>query len=170
MTVIGPRSALLITLSGLAALCLGVLVKPNYRLLYNASDSAPRGWYALVPERDFRMGTLVFARLPSRAATLAAERDYLPLTVPILKHIAATRGHLVCAHAGVITIDGVVVGRALARDGAGRRLEHWMDCRALKDDELFLLGGDNPASFDSRYFGPVNVAAIVGTAIPLWTW
>jgi conjugative transfer signal peptidase TraF len=158
------------TFFGLAILCLGALVKPNYRLLYNASDSAPRGWYALVPERDFQIGTLVFARLPSRAETLAAERGYLPRSVPLLKHIAATDGHQVCTRAGAVTIDGVYVGRALARDGAGRPLEHWTHCRALDDDELFLLGGDNPASFDSRYFGPVNVAAIMGKAIPLWTW
>lgn len=170
MTIIGSRSALLVTLFGLAVVCLGAVMKPNYQLLYNASDSAPRGWYVLVPERNLRIGTLVFARLPSRAETIAAERGYLPRSVPLLKHIAATHGHQVCAFAGVITVDGVFVGRALDRDGAGRSLAHWTDCRALEDDELFLLGGDNPASFDSRYFGPVNVAAIVGEAIPLWTW
>lgn len=170
MTTSRSRSTLMMMLVGLTIVCLGALVKPKYQLLYNTSDSAPRGWYALVPEHDFRIDTLVFARLPSRTATLAAERGYLPRSVPLLKHVAATNGHQVCTRDGVITIDSVFVGRVLARDGAGRPLEHWMHCRALEGDEVFLLGGDNPASFDSRYFGPVNVAAIVGRAIPLWTW
>jgi hypothetical protein len=29
---------------------------------------------------------------------------------------------------------------------------------------------DVPASFDSRYFGPVASDAIVGRLVPLWTW
>lgn len=170
MTVFRWRSTLRTTLFGLAIVSLSALVKPSYRLLYNASDSAPRGWYALVPAHDLRIDTLVFARLPSRAETLAAERGYLPHSVPLLKHVAATRGHHVCSRAGIVMIDGLFVGRALARDGAGRSLQQWTQCRSLEDDELFLLGEDNPASFDSRYFGPVNVAAVVGEAIPLWTW
>ena len=38
------------------------------------------------------------------------------------------------------------------------------------DGELFLLSATNPASFDSRYFGPVAVSAVIGSAQPLWTW
>jgi conjugative transfer signal peptidase TraF len=170
MSVSAPRCTLVTALSAIAIICLCAFIKPNYQLLYNPSDSAPRGWYALAPARDYHIGMLVFARLPNRAATKAAERGYLPRSVLLLKHIAATDGHEVCDREGTITIDGTFAGRALAHDGAGRPLEHWMQCRALEGDELFLLGGDNSASFDSRYFGPVNVAAIVGQAIPLWTW
>lgn len=164
------RSTLLTTLLGLAIIALSALVKPSYRLLYNASNSAPLGWYALVPAHDIGIDMLVFARLPTGAAALAAERGYLPRSVPLLKHVAATHGHHVCSRGGSVTINGLFVGRALAQDGAGRSLQHWTQCRSLEDDELFLLGRDNQASFDSRYFGPVNVAAVVGEAIPLWTW
>lgn len=164
------RSTLTVILASVVVIGVAMLVKPRYQLLYNTSDSAPRGWYALVPTQDYQVGTLVFARLPTRAATMAEERGYLPRSVPLLKHIAATYGHEVCDRDRTIFIDGTFAGRALVRDGAGRSLDHWAQCRALTDDELFLLGDGNPASFDSRYFGPVNVAAIVGKAIPLWTW
>jgi type IV secretory pathway protease TraF len=46
----------------------------------------------------------------------------------------------------------------------------WQHCRPLLDDELFLLSTTNPASFDSRYFGPVSVSAVIGSAQPIWTW
>ncbi|MQU24843.1 S26 family signal peptidase, partial [Pseudomonas helleri] len=38
----------------------------------------------------------------------------------------------------------------------------------LEPGELFLLSVTNPASFDSRYFGPVSASAVIGAAHPLW--
>jgi type IV secretory pathway protease TraF len=49
----------------------------------------------------------------------------------------------------------------------GRPLSSWGQCRRLADDELFLLSVTNPASFDSRYFGPINASAVIGLARPL---
>ncbi len=43
-------------------------------------------------------------------------------------------------------------------------------CRALRAGELFLLSATNPASFDSRYSGPIDAAAVLGRAQPMWTW
>jgi type IV secretory pathway protease TraF len=37
-------------------------------------------------------------------------------------------------------------------------------CRRLEPGELFLLSVTNPASFDSRYFGPVSASAVIGVA------
>jgi type IV secretory pathway protease TraF len=45
-----------------------------------------------------------------------------------------------------------------------------VQCRPLVENELFLLSNTNPASFDSRYFGPIDTAAVLGVARPLWTW
>ena len=75
-----------------------------------------------------------------------------------------------CEADGTVTIDGAFVVMAHRHDGAGRPLTAWSGCRTLHDDELFLLSGNNDASFDSRYFGPVHQAAVLGRAIPLWTW
>lgn len=164
------RSALIWTAFGLAIVSFASLEDPRYRLMYNASDSAPRGWYALVPEREFQVGMFVFARLPTRAEKLAAERGYLPLRVPLLKQIRAARGDFICAQDRVLTINGETAAQALKTDGNGRPLAQWTQCRLLEDDEVLLLGIDNHASFDSRYFGPVNVSSITGRAIPVWTW
>ena len=45
----------------------------------------------------------------------------------------------------------------------------WAQCRQLVVDELFLLNVTNPASFDSRYFGPIDASFVVGRAVALWT-
>jgi type IV secretory pathway protease TraF len=48
-------------------------------------------------------------------------------------------------------------------------LPHWDGCRTLQADELFLLMAAVPDSFDSRYFGPVSLSAVIGRLVPLWT-
>jgi hypothetical protein len=37
-------------------------------------------------------------------------------------------------------------------------------CRVLADDELFQLSVAHPASFDNRYFGPIERSAVLGVA------
>jgi type IV secretory pathway protease TraF len=40
----------------------------------------------------------------------------------------------------------------------------------LAGDEVFLMNWDEPASLDGRYFGPIPLHAVVGRAVPLWTF
>ena len=122
-----------------------------------------------MPPYRLRVGTLVVAHIPSWAARLAAERDYLPITVPVIKRIAAGDGESVCERSGSLAIDGRVVARALSADSAGRPLPAWHGCRTLGRGD-FLLLGDTWDSYDSRYFGPIPAGAVIGRAIPLWTW
>ncbi len=139
-------------------------------LFYNPSDSAPRGWYLQRPVGDLQPGSRVFARLPADAARLAHRRGYLPQHLPILKRVGATGGQHVCVRGGLVRIDGHAVALVRSRDGVGRPLGAWPGCRMLASDEVFLFAADHPASFDSRYFGPVGRSAILGQAVPLWTW
>ena len=67
-----------------------------------------------------------------------------------------------------VRIDGVPSAAVLPADRWGRPLPSWSQCRRLRPGELFLLSVTNPASFDSRYFGPVSVAAVIGVARPVW--
>lgn len=139
----------------------------SVRLVYNASDSLPRGWYRVERHCVPHVGSAVLVRLPAVAAALAAQRGYLPAGVPVLKRVAAVAGQRVCTDGASLRIDGVPMGVVLAVDGRGRSLPAWRQCRDLSVGELFLLGTAHPASFDSRYFGPVEVAAVIGCAHPL---
>lgn len=153
---------------------LGVLLSTrlhsSYRLMYNPSESAPRGWYVMVPVESPRVDDFVVVRLPEKVAAMAAHRGYLPETVPLLKHVAGIGGQQACSTAGSLSLDGRLVVRARDHDGAGRPLIPWSGCRALIADEVLLLSTTSDASFDSRYFGPIHRSAIIGRAIPVWTW
>ena len=63
-----------------------------------------------------------------------------------------------------VRIDGVPAAAALPADRLGRPLPSFAALRRLEPGELFLLSVTNPASFDSRYFGPVSASAVIGIA------
>jgi len=155
--------------AAVGALCVGLVYKPPLRFVYNASDSAPRGLYAVVPATQLKVGDYVVARLPENAAKLADARHYLPRSLPVLKLIAAMVGQQVCVRGGTVYIDQTAVARALQSDGRDRALDAWNHCRRLQRDEVFLLNPGHPASFDSRYFGPIDVTFVRGRAVPIWT-
>lgn len=139
------------------------------RLIWNASASAPLGLYAMVARPSVVRGELVLVRPPTQVQAFAAQRGYLPKSVPMVKQIAAQRGDIVCRHEETITINGRAVAVALRRDREGRILPTWSGCHRLISGEVFLLMPRVEASFDSRYFGPVSTSNILGRLVPLWT-
>lgn len=157
---------------GLAALAWASFAKPWPHLVYNPSSSVPVGWYRVEPlpwqPNHLRVGNIVLVRLPAEAAALAAQRGYLPLHVPLLKRVGAVAPQRVCIAGQVLRIDGNPVATSLSVDRMGRPLHGWPHCRRLQAGEVFLLSATNPASFDSRYFGPVRAANVIGIAQPLW--
>ncbi|HIE1298411.1 S26 family signal peptidase [Burkholderia contaminans] len=161
---------------GLAALAWASFVHPLPRLTYNPSDSVAVGWYRVDPldprtsslPPSLHVGSIVLTRLPADAAALAAQRGYLPTRVPLLKRVGAVAPQEVCIAGGSVRIDGVPSAAVLSADRLARPLPSWPQCRQLRQGELFLLSVTNPASFDSRYFGPISASGVIGIAHPVW--
>mgnify|MGYP003582165437 CR=1 FL=1 len=141
---------------GLAALAWASFVRPAAHVVYNPSDSVPVGWYRIESAdslpRPLSVGSIVLARLPGDVAALAAQRGYLPAHIPLLKRVGALAPQHVCIVGGVVQIDGVPAAAVLPTDRMGR----------------LLLNTTNPASFDSRYFGPIAASAVIGVAQPIY--
>jgi len=156
----------------LTAMVVGVLlmlltIQPTApTLVWNASTSVPLGLYR-IQLGPVRRGDLVLIHLPPDIAELAHRRGYLPKSAYLIKFVLAVAGDQVCSLGDRILVRGVLVARALHRDRSGRRMLVWHGCRRLTTGEVFLLAR-HPQSFDSRYFGPVPVSAIVGRAVLLW--
>ncbi|MFG9843657.1 S26 family signal peptidase [Pseudomonas aeruginosa] len=161
---------------GLAALAWASFVHPLPRLIYNPSDSVAIGWYRVDPlghgagslPRPLSVGSIVLTTMPADAAALAAQRGYLPAHVPLLKRVGAIAPQEVCITGRIVRIDGVPSAAVLPADRWGPPLPSWQQCRRLQPGELFLFSVTNPASFDSRYFGPVSASAVIGIAHPIW--
>jgi conjugative transfer signal peptidase TraF len=171
LKVANPPTAIAIAIVlSLGALAISCAYTATYRLIYNPSGSAPRGWYWEARAHVLKVNDFVIAWLPESARTLAAARQYLPRGTPILKRVGAVNGQWVCYRDGAIWIDWRRSAFDRVVDGMGRPLPLWKDCRKLRRGEYFLLSFTNDASFDSRYFGPIAESEAIGEAIPLWVW
>jgi conjugative transfer signal peptidase TraF len=144
--------------------------KPAPRFVWNVSESVPTGLYQVQPTRHLIVTMLVVAYPPKPLATFLADRGYLPRDVPLIKRILALPGQTVCRAGPTIAVDGIEMGVARERDHRGRVLPVWEGCHTLAGDDVFLMNWDEPSSLDGRYFGPIPSNAVVGRAVPLWTF
>ncbi len=142
---------------------------PLPRVVWNASASAPIGFYRINPLPDPPLGALVAVTPPAPLARWLAERGYLGERVPLLKHVAAGPGQRVCRVGPVVSVDARQVAVARERDGMGRPLPVWQGCRTLRAGELLMLNPDHADSMDGRYFGPLPVSTVLGRATPILT-
>jgi conjugative transfer signal peptidase TraF len=160
-----------LTITCLAVLFVGItsLLQPVPKLIWNASASVPIGLYSVRPTNIHHVGDLVVVRPPEALAAFLEARGYLARGAPLLKHIVALPGQIVCRTGCIVTVDGVTMGHALDRDHLGRLLPGWQGCRLVADHEVFLMNWRSEYSLDGRYFGPLPASTIVGRADPLWT-
>lgn len=169
-----PRRRRVILLAGAVGLALlgasaalDFAINPAPLLVWNASASAPIGFWRIDPRARIDRGDMVLVHTPGSVRQLAARRHYLPANVPLLKRVVAREGSEVCALGPTIFIDGRLTATRHKADRQGRPLPWWHGCEHLHQGQLFLLM-DHPDSFDGRYFGPVDETSVIGKATPLW--
>jgi conjugative transfer signal peptidase TraF len=160
--------ATLLTVAGMGiALITGSTIHRRPVLVWNATASAPVGLYRIVAGQPLR-GCLALIILPERSRTLLHRRGYLHGSLPAIKPIAATSGDVLCRFGNAVYVNGRVAALARRNDHASRPLPRWQGCRRLGNATIAVIS-PHPFSFDSRYFGVIDVSALVGVAIPVWT-
>jgi len=155
--------------TALAAIGITTFSAMPLRLLWNATASTPIGLYSVGPASKLQISDLVVVRPDEALEDFMVGRGYIGRGVPLLKHIAALSGQQVCRIGRDIMIDGRFAASALDRDTRGRELPVWQGCQRITPNAVFLLNPAARDSLDSRYFGPLPVADVIGKAHPLYT-
>jgi len=146
-------------------------------LRINLTPSEPLGLWRIVPlKRPVAVGDLVFVCPPPGAITdFGLERGYLYIglcpggTAPLIKTVVALSGARVDVSTDV-AIDGKSLrsSHVSPSDGRGQTLRPWSG-GIVPLGHLFLHS-PFAGSYDSRYFGPIPTAGILGLACPVLTW
>lgn len=147
----------------------------GYRI--NTTPSYPLGlWRIQALGRPLAAGDLIFiCPPPTPPFKLAFERGYIRRGLcpgrlsPLIKTVVATEGQSVDIGEHVS-----VEGRPLAHskvhraDAEGRALVPWRG--GTVPHGCVFLHSDFGGSFDSRYFGPIPAAGLLGRAVPIYTF
>jgi conjugative transfer signal peptidase TraF len=142
----------------------------------NPTPSMPMGLYQSEPVSGLRVGDAVDACAPRDAVEMAVSRGYLTPGVDcpgggvtVLKEIAAGPGSVVIVSRQGTTINGKLWpdSAPLLHDPKGRPLHPDFGRHVLQPGEYWLMG-ENPLSWDSRYWGPIHRAGIRRVLRPLW--
>lgn len=159
------RALLLGTAIPVLAFGLASVVSLPTKLIYNASESAPIGFY-WIDQEPISRGDHVYVRVPKRVRKLVIERGYLLPDVPLVKRIVGLNGDRICRSGTEVFVNGTLVAMAKKQDDLGREMPGWQGCHIVTGRTVFLLQ-DHPCSFDGRYFGPVDRRLIIGRATPV---
>ena len=163
------RRTLAVTALAVIGIAAASAVDWPLRLIWNATASAPIGFYTVEPAARIEVPELVAVMPPELLAAFMAERGYIAGGIPLLKRVVGLSGQRVCRNGSTVTVDGIEMGEALERDSLGRDLPVWQGCRVIAPGEIFLMNWDVRDSLDGRYFGPIPASSVIGRAVPLWT-
>lgn len=165
IVVVGTSLVLLVTLAGIGFIA---------GLRVNLTPSYPLGLWRIVPlARHVAVGDRIFiCPPPNPAFELARERGYLGRGLcsgwlsPLIKTVVAISGQHVVVD-GDITVDGARLAHSSVRaaDAKGRALTPAVG-GTVPPGQLFLFS-EFAGSYDSRYFGPIPAAGVLGLAHPL---
>jgi len=168
--ILGRRWRRLIPLVAGAAL-LGVgKVALSGHFLINFTPSIPRGIYWISPGVRPQRGDLVTFPIPESVRELVYERQYVPRTIRLLaKPVIAIGGDHVCVRDHELVVNGHSAGKVLGVDRDGKPMPEYSGCGVLDPGDVFV-STQHDNSFDSRYFGPLELSVVRGTLSALLTF
>lgn len=153
----------------LAVSVIGQLLLPSRLLLvWNTTASIPIGLYAIQWASPAR-GDVLVTRLPREMELVAVSRGILAPRTPVLKPVVAIAGDRVCRVGSAVYVNGRFAALARELDRRGQHMPVWRGCRRLRASQVFLLAR-HPQSFDSRYYGQLELHLARGIARPTLTF
>lgn len=152
------------------------LYKVGFR--FNLTPSLPIGiWKIDKAFTQIERDDYVWFTPTKEMASFAIERGYLKEskncpnnTIPMLKQVYGLPGDEFSFFKDVISINNTTIKNAKRRqyDSKERPMPQ-IEGGIVQDSHLFVLTL-NSHSFDSRYFGPIPIKNIIGTAKPVILW
>jgi conjugative transfer signal peptidase TraF len=143
----------------------------------NLTPSYPLGlWRIETLNRDVQVGDRIFICPPlTEAFRQARERGYMRRGLctgwlsPLIKTVVALPGQSIEIGTSV-AIDGLALPQSAIqpRDGSGRVL--MPDPGGVVPPDTLFLFSTFRGSYDSRYFGPIPAAGVLGLAKPVFTF
>ena len=160
-----PRFLLRAGLALLLVLAVGAYVTDRFRIgLDDQSRQClpPHRWFLIDRyDRDLAQGALV-------AFAARGLDPYFRDGQTVVKRVAGVPGDRITVDSEAVRINGALVAEGLALAGTlGRASSDFQRADILPSGHLWVMG-ETADSFDSRYWGPLPQAQVIGRAYALW--
>lgn len=162
----------------LALLCMASVCLSQLGYRFNSTSSLPVGiWKVDAPTVAVRRGQIISVQPPNSGMfELARRREYIGWgpcvdgSASLLKPVAAIAGDAVVVGTHGIAVNGVVLpnSKPLRFDTVGRPLASVRSGTYRVEPGTVWLVSSYARSFDSRYFGAIRSADILGVAKPVY--
>ena len=138
-------------------------------VIINETGSMQKGLYARTGDAfDPKHGDIIAMPMGQSAQQYLRDKLGYPAKTLLVKRVAALPGEKICRAENVVILPDRTVP-VMKHDNKGNVLSSWAGCHTLSPNEVFILG-DHPSSFDSRYFGAVQIEDLVGTYREVLSW
>jgi conjugative transfer signal peptidase TraF len=178
MSLTYKRLTAVVAIAGIAVLALGAAgYMAGARI--NTTQSIPVGMYWTSGQPVAKGSYVLFCPPESNVFAVAKARGYIGTGFcpggygSMMKRVVATNGDTVSIEDDGVRVNTVLMPLSvpLRMDKAGRPLARFVSSRFSLDGSKVLLMSDvTGASFDSRYFGPIDRSQIKTVILPVITW
>lgn len=164
--------------AALSLLALGLICHLG-GLRVNTSKSIPIGLYHMTDESAGKGKYVIFCPPESELFDEALERGYIGAGFCpggygyMMKRVLAVANDCIDVTGEGVGVNGqfLEASKAMKADSADREMPRYFASNyTLKDTEMLLMADSSGTSFDSRYFGPVELGQVRGVIRPLITF
>lgn len=158
-----------------------IIIGLNARLANNYSTSEPIGKYIIFDDNNINNGDLrvvclshdkqIYLNTMSKIGLKPNQTSCKNGFTPLLKQVVGIPGDVIRLESGGVFINDRLIPNSIATQYYHSRYLYpqMLGTRRLKKNEYWLSGNSNN-SYDSRYFGAVNIDEIKQKAVILWSY
>lgn len=142
--------------------------RPPQLLIYNHTESIPKGWYLILPAKEIKADDIVGYEVSDEIRNLAIGRGWMKGTDTMMKKVGALEGDsFEVKKDQSFWVKGKYIGKVFTHDHKGQPMPVVPVGKYQVGKGKFLPVTSHPFSFDGRYFGAVEIEKIKFKAIPL---
>jgi conjugative transfer signal peptidase TraF len=141
-----------------------------FGVLINYTPSIKRGIY-IKEQGEIRRGDIVAVCLKKNRDDSKSALFFIPCAHPhpLIKKVIAVPGDTVILRKTFIAVNGqYFLFNTLYFDSEGNPISHYPFGKYEKTIGYWLIGSDAPNSWDSRYFGPIDIENVLNKIRPIF--
>ena len=128
----------------------------GFGIVYQETDSMPKGWYLQLPVTKIYRNQIVIFQPTKYLQHYMIKHDWIGKNMRMMKHVLALPGDNVCNKNNTLLINQHLIGKVYHHYSPHHLLLQRQFCGHLAKNQYLVISTFSPRSFDSRYFGPIS--------------